>query len=202
MVLRTFTHAGLLNKSHANAHACCLNSATSSDLTASLAAGAKQQGVRIFEKSRVSGIHIEQGRIKGVETDRGFVQCEIVVNCGGQWARKIGQMAGVAVPLHSAEHYYIVTKVTAALICCASTTAAQLARVPIDATYCLSCTVVLRCVMRVKLPREQPLKPSVSPMLPIMRVSAISSQPNSTSKLCTLAHFASYVSLPLCCVGS
>ncbi|PLU66247.1 FAD-dependent oxidoreductase, partial [Sinorhizobium medicae] len=47
--------------------------------------------------------------VRGVETDRGSIAAEIVVNCAGQWARKVGLMCGVTVPLHSAEHMYIVT---------------------------------------------------------------------------------------------
>ena len=47
--------------------------------------------------------------MKGVKTDKGQIDAEIVVNCAGQWAREIGKMCGVSVPLHSAEHMYIVT---------------------------------------------------------------------------------------------
>ena len=45
----------------------------------------------------------------GVRTDKGDIAAEIVVNCAGQWARQVGLMCGVSVPLHSAEHMYIVT---------------------------------------------------------------------------------------------
>src|SRR5690606_20880418 len=37
-------------------------------------------------------------------------QCETVVNCGGQWARQIGAMAGINVPLQPVKHQYIVTE--------------------------------------------------------------------------------------------
>ena len=49
------------------------------------------------------------GAVTGVRTDRGDVEAEVVVNCAGQWAAQVGAMAGVAVPLHSAEHFYVVT---------------------------------------------------------------------------------------------
>jgi glycine/D-amino acid oxidase-like deaminating enzyme len=39
----------------------------------------------------------------------GVVRCEALVNCAGQWARQFGALAGVNVPLYSAEHFYIVT---------------------------------------------------------------------------------------------
>lgn len=83
--------------------------ANPTDLTQSLAKGARSRGARIFERVRVTGIATAKGAVTGVETDRGPIAAEIVVNCAGQWARKVGKMCGVAVPLHSAEHMYIVT---------------------------------------------------------------------------------------------
>jgi 4-methylaminobutanoate oxidase (formaldehyde-forming) len=38
------------------------------------------------------------------------IEAEVVVNCAGQWAKQVGAMAGVTVPLHSAEHFYVVTE--------------------------------------------------------------------------------------------
>ena len=52
----------------------------------------------------------EDGRATGVRTDAGDIEAEIVVNCAGQWAKQVGAMAGVNVPLHSAEHFYVVTE--------------------------------------------------------------------------------------------
>jgi hypothetical protein len=48
--------------------------------------------------------------VTGVRTDEGDVEAEIVVNCAGQWAKQVGAMCGVTVPLHSAEHFYVVTE--------------------------------------------------------------------------------------------
>ena len=83
--------------------------ANPTDLTQSLVKGARNRGARVFEKIRVTGISTKNGRVTGVQTDQGDIAAEIVVNCAGQWARKVGQMCGVTVPLHSAEHMYIVT---------------------------------------------------------------------------------------------
>ncbi len=80
------------------------------DLTAALARGARQRGVAIRERVRVTGVTISGGRVSGVRTDHGDVQAEVVVNCAGQWAKQVGAMAGVTVPLHSAEHFYVVTE--------------------------------------------------------------------------------------------
>lgn len=83
--------------------------ANPADLAMSLAKGARNGGVRIIEDIEVTGVIIEKGRAVGVQTAQGDVRCEVVVNCGGQWARQFGRLAGVNVPLYSAEHFYIVT---------------------------------------------------------------------------------------------
>jgi glycine cleavage system aminomethyltransferase T/glycine/D-amino acid oxidase-like deaminating enzyme len=80
------------------------------DLTAALARGARQRGVVIRERVRVTGVTVRDGRACGVRTDHGDVEAEVVVNCAGQWAKQVGAMAGVTVPLHSAEHFYVVTE--------------------------------------------------------------------------------------------
>ena len=79
------------------------------DLTNALAKGARQRGVRVLEQTRVVDVLTEGGAVTGVRTDHGDVECEVVVNCAGQWAHQVGAMAGVSVPLHSAEHFYVVT---------------------------------------------------------------------------------------------
>ena len=47
--------------------------------------------------------------VTGVRTDEGDIEAEIVVNCAGQWAKQVGGWCGVTVPLHSCEHFYVVT---------------------------------------------------------------------------------------------
>ena len=74
-----------------------------------MAKGAKDGGASIFEGVTVTGIRRSEGAVKGVSTDQGDIECEVVVNCGGMWSREIGLMCGVAVPLHAAEHMYLVT---------------------------------------------------------------------------------------------
>lgn len=75
----------------------------------SLAKGARMAGVRIVEDTPVIGFRMEAGRVAAVRTDQGDIECEYVVNCGGMWARQIGAMAGVAVPLQAAEHAYLIS---------------------------------------------------------------------------------------------
>jgi glycine cleavage system aminomethyltransferase T/glycine/D-amino acid oxidase-like deaminating enzyme len=83
--------------------------ANPTDLTQALARGARDRGVTIRERVRVTGIQVGQGAVTGVRTDQGDVEAEVVVNCAGQWAKQVGAMCGVTVPLHSAEHFYVVT---------------------------------------------------------------------------------------------
>ena len=83
--------------------------ANPTDLTAALARGARDRGALIRERTRVTGISVRDGVVTGVRTDQGDVEAEIVVNCAGQWAKQVGALCGVTVPLHSAEHFYVVT---------------------------------------------------------------------------------------------
>ncbi|MFZ9134061.1 MAG: NAD(P)/FAD-dependent oxidoreductase, partial [Gemmobacter sp.] len=84
--------------------------ASPSDITQSLAKGARMHGARFFEGVRVTGFRMERGRITHVETTAGTIGCETVVNCAGQWARQVGAMAGITVPLQPVRHQYIVTE--------------------------------------------------------------------------------------------
>ncbi len=83
--------------------------ANPADLCMSLAKGARNRGVKMHEGVEVTGVIIENGRAVGIHTAQGDVRCEVIVNCAGQWARQFGKLAGVNVPLYSAEHFYIVT---------------------------------------------------------------------------------------------
>ncbi|VVD91145.1 GcvT family protein [Pandoraea fibrosis] len=93
--------------------------ANPTDLTQALARGARSRGVRIAENTCITEIHTASPN--GIRTatgvswrhkngESGRIDAEIVVNCAGQWAKAVGRMCGVTVPLHSAEHYYIVTE--------------------------------------------------------------------------------------------
>ncbi len=80
-----------------------------SDITQSLAKGARMQGVRIIEDCTVTGIELRDGRVVAVLTDLGRIECELVANCAGQWAPEVGSLAGVNVPLVSVQHQYLIT---------------------------------------------------------------------------------------------
>ncbi|MDR7220787.1 FAD-dependent oxidoreductase [Aminobacter aminovorans] len=84
--------------------------ASPSDITQSLAKGARMHGAKLFENVRVTGFEMKDGRILKVKTDQGDVSCDKVVNCAGQWARQVGAMAGINVPLQPVKHQYIITE--------------------------------------------------------------------------------------------
>ena len=84
--------------------------ASPSDITQSLAKGARMHGAKIVEGVTVTGFRMDGRRITHVETTQGDIACDKVVNCGGMWARQLGAMAGVAVPLHPVKHQYIITE--------------------------------------------------------------------------------------------
>ncbi|MEP7206821.1 MAG: FAD-dependent oxidoreductase [Casimicrobiaceae bacterium] len=88
--------------------------ANPTDLTQSLARGARLAGATLLEGMRVTGVDTAGRRVRGVRwqsgDDQGTIACDTIVNCGGQWARALGRMSGVTVPLYAAEHFYAVTK--------------------------------------------------------------------------------------------
>ncbi|WP_425406486.1 GcvT family protein [Hwanghaeella sp.] len=84
--------------------------ANPSDITNSLAKGARMAGARLFEDTKVLSVDIDKGVIKGVETEKGRIETPVVIACCGQWTRAFAKSVGVNVPLASMEHQYMVTE--------------------------------------------------------------------------------------------
>src|SRR5262249_12295239 len=80
------------------------------DVTMALAKGARMRGARIVEGVPVTGFLRHRDAVTGVRTAHGDVEAEFVVNCAGMWARELGELAGVSIPLQAAEHYYLLTE--------------------------------------------------------------------------------------------
>jgi 4-methylaminobutanoate oxidase (formaldehyde-forming) len=80
------------------------------NIALAMAKGARSRGVQIFENVKVTGITQAKGRVTGVTTAQGTITADVVVNCAGMWARDVGAMAGVPLPLQACEHFYIVTE--------------------------------------------------------------------------------------------
>jgi glycine cleavage system aminomethyltransferase T/glycine/D-amino acid oxidase-like deaminating enzyme len=79
-----------------------------SQLTFALAEGARRRGAEVHTATRVTGIAVERGQVAGVETDKGVIETDVVINAGGMYAREIGGLAGVNVPIIPMAHEYLV----------------------------------------------------------------------------------------------
>lgn len=85
------------------------------NIALALAKGARQRGAIVRERVKVSAIKRLGRRVTGVDWlsedgDRGHIACDMIVNCAGMWGHEVGRMAGVNVPLHACEHFYIVSE--------------------------------------------------------------------------------------------
>ncbi|MDP5086962.1 MAG: FAD-dependent oxidoreductase [Yoonia sp.] len=84
------------------------------NIALALAKGARQRGAVVAERTKVTAINRTGRRVTSVdwqtETESGTIACDMIVNCAGMWGHEVGRMAGVNVPLHACEHFYIVTE--------------------------------------------------------------------------------------------
>ncbi|MEM8774434.1 MAG: FAD-dependent oxidoreductase [Pseudomonadota bacterium] len=86
------------------------------NIALALAKGARQNGALVKERIKVTGISRNGRRVTGIDWasdkggDQGHIACDMIVNCAGMWGHEVGRMAGVNVPLHACEHFYIVTE--------------------------------------------------------------------------------------------
>jgi glycine cleavage system aminomethyltransferase T/glycine/D-amino acid oxidase-like deaminating enzyme len=81
------------------------------NLTLALAEGARRRGAQIRTGTRVTGIDVVHGRVRGVRThEHGSIAGDVVVNAGGMYANQIGRLAGVEVPVVPFAHQYLLTK--------------------------------------------------------------------------------------------
>ena len=91
------------------------------NIALALAKGARQMGAKVIERTRVTNIAKAGRRVTGVDWSSddgnasGHIQADMIVNCAGMWGHEVGRMAGVNVPLHACEHFYIVTEAIAGL---------------------------------------------------------------------------------------
>ena len=104
------------------------------NIALALAKGARNGGAKVIEHTAVTAIRKQGRKVTGVDwTDEngesGHIKADMVVNCGGMWGHEVGRMAGVNVPLHACEHFYIVTEAIPGL------TQMPVLRVPDECAY-------------------------------------------------------------------
>ncbi len=80
------------------------------DVTMALAKGARSGGAEIYRHTKVTGIEQTPSGEWKVKTDKGDIACEHVVTAAGSWARQIGKMVGLDLPVIAVEHQYLVTE--------------------------------------------------------------------------------------------
>ncbi|MEL7394996.1 MAG: FAD-dependent oxidoreductase [Pseudomonadota bacterium] len=91
------------------------------NIALALAKGARMNGAVVKERVKVTGMKRQGRRITGVDwisddgQEQGHIAADMVVNCAGMWGHEVGKMAGINVPLHACEHFYIVTEAIAGL---------------------------------------------------------------------------------------
>ncbi|MEZ5741918.1 MAG: FAD-dependent oxidoreductase [Burkholderiaceae bacterium] len=85
------------------------------DTTMAFAKGARQRGVKIVEDIEVSRILCDNGRATGVSTPLGDITADVVVLAAGLWSHELARPLGIRLPLHGAEHFYVVTESIAGL---------------------------------------------------------------------------------------
>ncbi|MEM6938868.1 MAG: FAD-dependent oxidoreductase [Pseudomonadota bacterium] len=103
------------------------------NIALSLAKGARQNGAKVIERTKATGVTRDGRRITGVDwqngVDQGHIACDMVVNCGGMWGHEVGRMLGTNVPLQACEHFYIVSEAIEGL------TQLPVLRVPDECAY-------------------------------------------------------------------
>ena len=85
------------------------------NIAIALARGAQKHGVTIREHACVTGMTVDGRRVRSItwtdaQGETNSLEVETVVNCAGMWGHEVGKLAGVNVPLHACEHFYIVTE--------------------------------------------------------------------------------------------
>src|SRR3954452_104624 len=81
-----------------------------SQLTFALADGARLRGAEIETRTAVTAIELRDGRVAAVVTDRGRIECDVVVNCAGIYAPEVGRMVDVSIPIIPFGHQYVITE--------------------------------------------------------------------------------------------
>lgn len=84
-------------------------------VTQALAKAATARGAKVMRNTRVTDLQARADGSWDVVTEQGTIHAEHVVNAAGLWAREVGEMAGVRLPLVPLEHHYLVTDTIPAL---------------------------------------------------------------------------------------
>lgn len=81
-----------------------------SGTTHAYAKAAKVQGAEIYLRNRVTDLQQNPDGTWTVVTEQGTIQADHIVNAGGLWAREVGRMVGLELPVLAMEHMYLITE--------------------------------------------------------------------------------------------
>ena len=79
-------------------------------VTRAYAGCARQAGAEIYQHTWVSDLRQRPDGTWDVITDSGEIHAEHIVNAGGLWAREVGRMIGLELPVLAMEHMYLITQ--------------------------------------------------------------------------------------------
>ncbi|MFP4200696.1 MAG: NAD(P)/FAD-dependent oxidoreductase [Clostridia bacterium] len=78
--------------------------------THAYARAARRAGAQFALATEVTGIRTREGKVVGVETDRGYISTDTVFNAAGSHAAKVAAMAGIDLPVHTQRHQILATE--------------------------------------------------------------------------------------------
>jgi dimethylglycine dehydrogenase len=81
-----------------------------SGVTYAYAKSAKVHGAKYYTHTRVIETNQRKDGTWDVITEKGNLHAEIVINAGGLWAREVGHLAGISLPVQPMEHHYLITE--------------------------------------------------------------------------------------------
>ena len=81
-----------------------------SGVTYAFAKAAKVHGAKYYNNTVVKDTKQKKDGTWDVITNKGNINAEVVINAGGLWAREVGQMAGINLPVQPMEHHYLITE--------------------------------------------------------------------------------------------
>jgi len=84
-------------------------------VTQGFAKAAQSAGARILRETEATGISVDGGRVAAVQTSRGAISTRCVLNAAGPWARDVGRMAGLEVPVYPYRRHIFITEAIASV---------------------------------------------------------------------------------------
>ncbi|MFO7882494.1 MAG: FAD-binding oxidoreductase [Kosmotogaceae bacterium] len=101
-----------INTSDVRAAAFCSSDGHANPHLATMgyAKAAEKLGAKIIIRTKVTDIDVSNNKIRGVNTDKGYIKTSLVINAAGGYSHEVGKMAGIDLPTESYRHQIFVTE--------------------------------------------------------------------------------------------